>query len=295
MAIHNCPHCGAIIPYAGARCSYCEQKRANEKKQGKSGTSVGNYSGCLAAYAGFLLKVLKWFAILLAISAVIWGILFFVFDTEKIDYKVTNEASRTAEQFEDYLFDLDNKRDVWEIKYEKKNTSIFGRLAFWDKSSYTIRYNKGETTSHITFIFEGENLGTGLLDGTYILTKIDGVDVLIDANNKLIYKMDSEFYLNYALKLQTITHDALLGKIFEQIRDGEHGLVETDPPMEAIFTENAAITARLVRNNHNELMDSGFEARSRIGDSDVWDVYKFTYYYSNSIKDLKIDDYSYAK
>ena len=65
--------------------------------------------------------------------------------------------------------------------------------------------------------------------------------------------------------------------------------------MEAIFTEKAAITARLVRNDPDALMDHGFEARCNIGDSDEWDVYKFTYYYQNSVRDLKIDGYTYAE
>ncbi|MBQ9847525.1 MAG: hypothetical protein IJO64_00505, partial [Clostridia bacterium] len=67
------------------------------------------------------------------------------------------------------------------------------------------------------------------------------------------------------------------------------------PPTEAIFTEKAAITARLVRNNPNTLMDHGFEARCRIGDSNEWEVYKFTYNYSNAVYDFNIDGYTYAE
>ena len=92
-------------------------------------------------------------------------------------------------------------------------------MSLGNNGSYTIRYNKGETASHTTFIFDGENLGTGLPDGTYILTKLDGADVLIDDNSKLIYKADSEFYKTNAPKLQAITHDALLTKIIEQTED----------------------------------------------------------------------------
>lgn len=294
MAIHNCRHCGAILPYENAPCPNCARKRAAEKQQG-SGVGSGNSgSGCLTALAGPLLKLLKVFAILLAISVIIWVILFFVFDVYKIEYTVVGESARTAEEFESFLLDFDSKREVWEIQYDKKDPGIFGRLSSGNNGSYTIRYNKGETASHTTFIFDGDNLDTGLPDGTYILTKIDGADVLIDDSNKLIYKADSEFYQINAPKLQVITHDVLLAKIFEQTEGGEHGLVETDPPMEAIFTEKAAITARLVRNDLNELMDSGFEARYNIGDSDEWHVYKFTYYYSNSVRDLKIDGYTYA-
>ena len=295
MAIHNCPQCGAIVPYAGARCSYCEQKQADENKwRNAEHVSSGAGSGIFEALAGPLLKLLKIFGILLAISAVIWLILFFVFDSYKIDYKVVDDSPRTAEQFEAYLLDLDNQREVWEIQYEEKETSVFGRLK-GNNGGYTIRYNQGETAAHTTFIFDGENLGTGLADGTYILTKMDGADVLIDDGNKLIYQADSEFYTTNAPKLQAITHDILLEKIMEQTKGGEHGLVETDPPMEAIFTEKAAITARLVRNDLNKLMDHGFEARCNIDDSDKWDVYKFTYYYENAVRDIKTDGYTYAQ
>lgn len=296
MAIHTCRHCGAILPYDDSRiCPNCARKREAEKRQGPDSTVNTAGAGCLAALAGPLLKFLKIFGVFLVFCAVIWVILFFVFDAYKIDYTVVGESTRTVEEFEAFLLDFESKRDVWEIQYEKKGSGIFGRLSSGSNGSYTMRYNKGETASHITFIFDGENLGTELPDGTYILTKIDGADVLVDENSKLIYKADSEFYTTNAPKLQAITHDVLLSEILEKTEGGEHGLVETDPPMEAIFTEKAAITARLVRNDPDVLMDHGFEARCNTSDSDEWDVYKFTYYYQNSVRDLKIDGYTYAK
>lgn len=250
-------------------------------------------AGCLAALAKPLLKLLKIFGILLIISAVIWVILFFTVDTYTIDYTVAGESTRTAEQFEAFLLDFDSKRDVWEIRYEEKNSGIFGRLPLKSEATWIIRYNKGETASHTTFIFEGENLGTGLPDGTYILAKLDGADVLIDEGSKLIYNADSEFYKTNAPKLLSLTHDALLNEILAQTDGGEHGLVETDPPTEAIFTENAAIIARLVRNDPDGLMDHGFQARCNIG-SDKWAVYQFAYYYQNAVRDIKIDGYAVA-
>ena len=87
----------------------------------------------------------------------------------------------------------------------------------------------------------------------------------------------------------------LIDKILKETEGGEHGLIDTNPPTEAIFTEKAAITARLVRNNPNALMDHGFEARCRIGDSNEWEVYKFTYNYSNAVYDFNIDGYTYAE
>lgn len=293
---YKCRQCGQPILFQTARCPYCERMRGADEQR-EAGQRRVQYNaagaGCLAELAKPLRKLLKAFGILLAISAVIWMILFFVFDVYKINYTVADEAARTAEEFEFYLLNLDNKWDVWEIQYDKKNAGILGRLAFWEKASCTIRYNKGVNASYTTFIFEGENLGTGLPDGTYILTKVDFADVLIDKNNKRIYKADSKFYQTYAPKLQAITHDALLGVIMEQSKGGEHGLVETDPPTEAIFTEKAAITARLVRNNPEALMDQGFEARVNSG-GDEWGVYKFTYYYSSAVQDLNIAGYTYA-
>lgn len=276
-----CPGCGSRLPYEGAQCTTCGYHGIN-----KAG------AGCLAAIAGPLLKLLKGFGILLIISAVIWGILFFVFDTYKIDYTVVGESSRTAEEFEAFLLDFDGKREAWEIQYDRRKNGTLGRLS--SDGSYTIRYNKGETAAHTTFVFEGESLGTGLSDGTYILTSLDGADVLINGNEKLIYKEDSEFYKTYAPKLQAITHDALLTEILASTEGGEHGLVETDPPTEAIFTKSAAVTARLVRNDADALMDHGFEARLNT-DGDAWDVYKFTYYYANSVRDLDTDGYTYAE
>lgn len=299
MAIHNCRHCGAIIPYGDSRiCSNCARKRADEQRWQESGKEVRpNAAGAelLKALAKPLLKLLKIFGIFLIFSAVIWVILFFVFDVYKIDYTVVGESTRTVEEFETFLLDMDNDRAVWEVRYEKKNAGIFARLAFWDKASCTIRYNKGTNASHTTFIFEGENLGTGLPDGTYILTKVDFADVLIDKNNKRIYPSDSEFYKTNAPILQKFTHDGLIGKILEQTEGGEHGLIDTNPPTEAIFTERAAITARLVRNNPNVLMDHGFEARCKIGNSNEWEIYQFNYNGSNAVYDFNIDGYTYAE
>lgn len=299
MAIHHCRHCGTIIPYGDSRiCPNCAQKREAERQWRESGKEVrpnAAGAGLLKALAKPLLKLLKIFGVFLIISAVIWVILFLVFDVYKIDYTVVDESTRTVEGFESFLLDMDNNRDVWEVRYEKKNAGIFSRLAFWENDFCTIRYNKGENASHTTFVFEGENLGTGLPDGTYVLTKIKGIDVLIDKNNKLIYKADSEFYKTNATVLQEFTHDALIGKILEQAEGGEHGLIDTNPPTEAIFSEKTAITARLVRNNPNALMDHGFEARCNIGNSDEWEIYKFTYNYSDAVYDFNIADYTYAE
>ena len=297
MAIYNCRFCGAIIPYGDSRiCPNCARQRAAEQQWQSSGKQVQPNAvgaGCLAALAKPLLKLLKGFGILLVISAVIWAILFFTVDTYKIDYTVAKASTRTADQFEDFLLGFDGKRDVWEIRYEEKVSNLFGRLSRKSKASCTIRYNKGETAPHTTFVFEGEDLGTGLSDGTYILTKLDGADVLIDGENKRIYKADSEFYITNAPKLLAITHDTLLEKVLEQTEGGDHGLVETDPPTEAIFTDEAAIVARLVRNDPEKLMDHGFEARCHIG-GDQWAVYRFTYNYQNAIRDISFDGYTVA-
>ena len=213
----------------------------------------------------------------------------------EIDYTVVSESARTVDEFKSFLLDMDNDRDTWEVRYEKQNAGIFSRLAFWDKASCTIRYNKGTNASHTTFVFEGENLGTNLPDGTYVLTKIDGIDVLIDKGKKLIYQADSELYKANAPILQEFAHDALIDRILGQMKDGEHGLVDTNPPTEAIFTENAAITARLVRNNANVLMDSGFEARCNTGDGNEWEVYYFNYNYASAVHDFNISGYTYAE
>lgn len=43
MAIHNCSQCGAILPYAGAYCSSCAQKRANEQRWRNQSSSLSSY------------------------------------------------------------------------------------------------------------------------------------------------------------------------------------------------------------------------------------------------------------
>ena len=43
MAIYNCSQCGAILPYAGAYCSSCAQKRANEQRWRNQSSSLSSY------------------------------------------------------------------------------------------------------------------------------------------------------------------------------------------------------------------------------------------------------------
>lgn len=292
MAIHYCRHCGAIVPYENARCSSCEQKRLNEKRANATSPIVHN--SILTIIAPYLFKLVIAMGIFLIFSALIWVGLFFTFDTYKIDYQIIDEAHRSESQFKQYLLNLDNQREVWEIHCENKNTALLGRIAFWKQNSYTIQYNQGETTPYTKYILNGYDLGSEFIDGTYILTKIDGKQVLIDDQNHLIYPSNTEFFKSYVPILKKLSHDSILNQIIEKVKEGKHGFVEKDPPMEALFNEEAAIHARLVRNDYNVLMDHGFEARIKLG-NDEWDLYRFTYYYANDIKDLKLDGYVYAE
>ena len=43
MAIYNCTQCGAILPYAGAYCSSCAQKRVNEQRWRNQSSSLSSY------------------------------------------------------------------------------------------------------------------------------------------------------------------------------------------------------------------------------------------------------------
>ena len=109
MAIHYCRHCGAIIPYGNSNCCpNCARKRADEQRWRESGKEVRpNAAGAdlLKALAKPLLKLLKIFGVFLIISAVIWVILFFVYDVYKIDYSVVSESTRTVDGFTSFLLD----------------------------------------------------------------------------------------------------------------------------------------------------------------------------------------------
>ena len=112
----SCSSCGRDIgPGTGngnvkGLCSKCAAERGV--------TDDHNIAFDTELIGGCLLKLLKAFGILMAISAVVWVVLFFAFDAYKIDFTVTGEASRTAEQFESYLLNMDDTKDVWEIQYD---------------------------------------------------------------------------------------------------------------------------------------------------------------------------------
>lgn len=162
---------------------------------------------------------------------------------------VDEQSDRSPEEYGNYLMSLDTEYSNWFVTYEKEPTTMMNYLAgFFKKGkavSYTVGgYNVGGGDIY-DYRFEGDDAGTGIPHGWYTLTRIDGVSVLIDEDNELIYKQGSEFYETFVPKLRELTHDKALAVILERTRGGEHGIFNGSVPMEFIRKDNSTVLAYL--------------------------------------------------
>ncbi len=162
---------------------------------------------------------------------------------------IDEQSDRSAQEYGNYLLSLDAEYSNWFVTYEKEPTTMMNYLAgFFKKSkavSYTIGgYNVGGGDIY-DYRFEGDDAGTGIPHGWYTLTKLGGINVLIDEDNKTIYKQGTEFYDTYAPKLRELTHDKALAVILERTKGGEHGIFNGSVPMEFIRKDNSTVLSYL--------------------------------------------------
>jgi len=110
----SCSSCGRDIgPGTGngnvkGLCSKCAAERGV--------TDDHNIAFDTELIGGCLLKLLKAFGILMAISAVVWVVLFFAFDAYKIDFTVTGEAWGTQGHLKSYFWNMEETKVVGEIR-----------------------------------------------------------------------------------------------------------------------------------------------------------------------------------
>ncbi len=138
--------------------------------------------------------------------------------------KASKEVDRDGAAYQSYLLTLDNEAEAWTIHYTKKSTDFFGSFVGSELEGYRLGSGKLEGVAYTTYDFNGNDLDTGLPNGEYRLTTVDGVAVLADVDEKILYKSDTEFYKTYAPKLRAITHDTLMQELQVQTKEGEHGL-----------------------------------------------------------------------
>lgn len=310
MAIHNCPQCGAIVPYAGAQCSNCARRRENERRSMNSGSGSGSRSGnsgnvtysggssYSTGHSGGKSSILPIFAVIIVIALVV-GIVYGVISVNNREetlwkgLEITGEASRSLEDYQSYLLSMDDENAFWSIECETSKTGFFQKLFNIKEKSY---YISGETANGITsyhFNFDGENLSTGLPDGEYTLTILDGANVLIDDEKKIIYKEGSDFYAQYADKLKAITHDSLYTALFDKCN--KHGLANEDGiTREALCGDNAAVYNFIDESDPLKAADNVVEGVSFLSDGKLCESYTFTYGSNAASLDLKGYTYSDA-
>ena len=166
------------------------------------------------------------------------------------------EASRSAEDYQTYLLSLDTAHRNWHIAYENAPSDMMSYLkeSFLGQdgdTEYSLESYRGEDGTVLYYSFEGDDAGTGLPDGDYILMALNGDNVLIDDDNETIYKQGTSFYDTYAPKLRALTHDSLLQTVLARVDGGEHALAEMD--MEFLRKEPSTVYSYMNSENVTEI------------------------------------------
>ena len=282
MAIHNCPQCGAIVPYAGAPCSSCAKKRADEqrwrdqssssgsKSSSKSSSSSSSSHSSYGSGGGRSIPTSRLIAIFIAVALAVVGVIVGInyngyYNGEWTSATADKQSSRSAEDYQNYLLSLDTEYKYWNVAYEKAPTTLWNYLLGFVKLDKAEGYSLGgynvEGGNVYDYRFEGDDAGTGIADGWYTLTKLDGISVLIDEDNETIYKEGTEFYDTYAPKLQALTHDSALGAILEKTNGGEHAMSgSNDSWMEFIRNDNTMVYSYMLSDDETKISGDEFRA-----------------------------------
>lgn len=186
-------------------------------------------------------------------------------DGEWTYVSASKESSRSSEEYQNYLMSLDTEYFGWHVTYEKSPTdmmSYLSKLIGRDKATgYTIGCYTFDGNTAFEYRFEGNDAGTGVPSGWYMLTKIDGINVLIDKDKEIIYKQGTEFYDAYAPKLQALTHDLELSAVLEQVDGGEHALSGSNTFwMEFIRKDNTMVYSYMLSKDVTQISGGEFRA-----------------------------------
>ncbi len=210
------------------------------------------------------------------------------------------EAARTMDEYKEYLLTLDTEHASWFMYYKKEPADMMSylgeRLGQESNVGYSIeRYGKDDQTVLI-YSFEGEDAGTGLPDGEYVLIKLDGVDVLIDDENELIYKQGTEAYDTYAPKLLALTHDVAVSALFEKVDGGEHALSgSNDFWMEFARKDNTMIYSYMLAEDESKINGGEFRAITTHPDEIVTEKWTFSYRDSDYVYTPDVEGFEYSE
>ena len=219
--------------------------KIKSSRSSKSASSL-TLSRLLAPFIAIVLVVV---GVVLIMNYASW------YDGEWTYVTADKQSDRSVEEYQNYLLSLDDEYFSWSFTYEKSPTTMMNYLAKFIKldkmESYTVSGYNVEGGAVYDYLFEGYDAGTGLADGRYTLTKIDGINVLIDEENKTIYKEGTEFYDTYAPKLRELTHDKTVDSVLEKTTGGEHAIYNGSVPLEYILKDNSMVFAYLYSDDTN--------------------------------------------
>lgn len=219
--------------------------KIKSSRSSKSASSL-TLSRLLAPFIAIVLVVV---GVVLIMNYASW------YDGEWTYVTADKQSDRSVEEYQNYLLSLDDEYFSWSFTYEKSPTTMMNYLAKFIKldkmESYTVGGYNVEGGAVYDYLFEGYDAGTGLADGRYTLTKIDGINVLIDEENKTIYKEGTEFYDTYAPKLRELTHDKTVDSVLEKTTGGEHAIYNGSVPLEYILKDNSMVFAYLYSDDTN--------------------------------------------
>lgn len=222
-------------------------------------------------------------AVALVVVGVIVGISFNSYHNgEWTSATADKQSGRSAADYQNYLLSLDTEYKYWNVAYEKAPATLWNYLIGFvdlDKAEgYSLGGYNVEGGNVYDYRFEGDDAGTGIPNGWYTLTKLDGIHVLIDEDNETIYKEGSEFYDTYAPKLKALTHDSSLGAILEKTKDGEHAMSgSNDSWMEFIRKDNTMVYSYMLSDDETKISGDEFRAITTYPEEKTEERWIFSY------------------
>ncbi len=245
------------------------------------------------AHSLLLSRLLLPFLALIIIIAGVFSVYNYIDDEYNVLYYTVadKEASVSLEEYEKFLMSLDTDNKYWEVSFTKKKTDFISYLKSFSLYSYTIKGQTHDGISTYWFDFHGESLGTGLPDGEYILTELDGEAVLIDGSTNTIYRADTEFYKANADKLKALTFDKFMLEALAAVEGGEHAVFTSGAsPTEFIKSENAILYSPLPSSEKSEY---GSMACAMVNFPDKLERDQYYFEYSDKKELIDLEGYTY--
>lgn len=195
---------------------------------------------------------------------------------------VNKEASRTESEYKDYLLSLDTENPNYHFTYEKEASDLMSYLGKWflrkDKTvGYTMNSYSLDGVTVLNFNFDGYDASTGIPNGWYTLTEIDGVNVILDDTNEKIYKEGTEFYDTFAPKLLALSYDKELQIVLDRINGGEHGLYGTNDFWTEYIRQNNTTVYSYMQSKDATKVDREFRAITTYPDDNIMEKWYFSY------------------